>query len=70
MITLITSTEAILIFIGLAFLALLVFTLRHIRTRDLPANIKILWIMVVLFLSPVGMVLYYLIGANQPKAST
>ena len=69
MIALITSTEVLLLSIGLVLLAFLVFTLHHIITRDLPADSKFWWIMAVLFLSPVGMVLYYLIGANQTKAS-
>ena len=69
MIALITSTQVLLLIIGLVLLAFLVFTIHHITTRDLPVNSKFWWIMAVLFLSPVGMVLYYLIGANQPKAS-
>lgn len=69
MIALINTTEFFFLIIGLFLLALLVFTLHHILTRDLPANSKFLWIMAVLLISPVGIVLYYLIGANQPKTS-
>ena len=69
MIALITSTEVLLLIVGLVLLAFWVFTLHHITTRDLPVNSKFLWIMAVVFLSPVGMVLYYLIGENQAKAS-
>ena len=69
MIALLTLTDVLFLLLGLVFLAFLVYTLHHITKRDLPADSKFLWIMAVLVISPVGMVLYYLIGANQPRVS-
>jgi hypothetical protein len=57
-----------LMLIGLAIFALWLFTLIDIIRSEFtePSN-KILWIILVIFLSPLALLLYYLIGRNQKK---
>lgn len=52
---------------GLLLLAIILFTINLIFKRDISTTSKFLWTLVVFFLCPIGIVLYYLIGANQPK---
>lgn len=70
MIALITFTETLMLLVGLLVIAFVVNTLFHITQRDMPVQSKFWWILAVLLLSPVGIVIYYLIGAKQPRIQT
>jgi hypothetical protein len=52
--------------IGLILLALWIYTIFVIVTSSAQTNTKILWVIIVLILGPIGVLLYFLIGKSQP----
>ncbi len=52
--------------IWLVLLALSVYTIYVIVTSPAKTETKILWAVIVLLLGPIGVILYFVIGKNQP----
>jgi len=54
-----------LILCWLIFVAVWLYTLVNILKNDFTGNNKVIWLILVVFLAPIGIVLYFLIGRNQ-----
>lgn len=51
--------------IGLAGFAFWIFSLIHtIQNERLDSTMKLVWVLLIIFLSPIGSILYFLIGRN------
>lgn len=51
--------------IGLAGFALWIFSLIHtIQNERLDSTMKLVWVLLIIFLSPIGSILYFLVGRN------
>jgi len=62
----ISSTELIIVLIFALFVLLLpLVALVDILRSKFEDNTKIIWVIVVIFLSTIGAILYFLIGKNQ-----
>lgn len=62
---LITLTETLWLVAALLFLLFWGYTLYRISNGRLAGNSKLLWMLVVLLLSPVGLVIYYTLGVSK-----
>lgn len=58
----------LVLLIGLAGFALWIFSLIHtIQNERLDSTMKLVWVLLIVFLSPIGSILYFLVGCNPSR---
>ena len=65
----VSSGELMLIFLiaisGLIFLGLALIALLDVLRNEFTGNNKLIWVLVILFLQPIGAILYFIIGRQN-----